>query len=103
MTARKYLEGLIRGWLPKEANMPSLQQTTAYRFFPTHKALVAFVILVLGAGFVGGLLGALGFFLGISSKLGVFWSMIIGMVMGTVVAGVYGRIHRKEGQKRAKI
>ena len=103
MNLKKHFEFIIRGWLPKEANLPSLRHATTYRFFPTHKAMVAFVMLVVGAAFVGGLLGAIGFVLGISSKLGVFWPMIIGIIMGTVVAGVYGRIHRKEKRKRAKI
>ena len=103
MKALKYLECRIHGWLPKETNLPSLRHATAYRFFPTHKAMVAFIMLVVGAAFVGGLLGALGFVLGISSKIGVFWPMIIGISMGIVVAGVYGRIHRKEQRERAKI
>lgn len=101
MNLVKYLN-YIHGWLPKEVNSPSCRQATAYKFFPTHRATVAYVMLVAGPGFVGGLLEALGYILGISSELGVFWPMITGMIIGIAGALIYGKVHRKE-QRRAKI
>ena len=102
MKPLKYLEGRIHGWLPKETYSPSCQQATTHRFFPTHKAIVAFVVLVVGSGFAGFLLGRLGDVLGISSMFGIFWPLITSMVVTFVFLFIYDRIRRKEEQKEAR-
>ena len=102
MNLKEHLK-CIHGWLPKEVNMPSLRQVTTEKIFPTQKAIVAFVVLLAGAAFVGLLLSALGNFLGISSMFGIFWDLITSMVVSIVFVLIYGRIQRKEAQKEAKL
>ncbi len=93
----------IRGWLPKDANKSSLRQVTPQKFFPTHKAIVAFVVLLAGSAPAGWLLSVLGNVLGISSVFGMLWDLITSVVITIVFVHIYGRIQRKEAQKKAKL
>lgn len=95
MSLKKYLEVIIRGWLPKEPNLPIYQRTMSHKTWHTW-----FIALLIMGAFVGGLLGALGYFLGLTSGFGLYaWSMLIGIVIGTVVAVVSVRLKRKEEQR----
>jgi hypothetical protein len=102
MNLKKQLN-CIQGWLPKDANKPTLQQVTNQKFFPTHKATAAFVVLLASTVPAGWLLSKLGNVLGISSALGVFWDLITSMVITFAFLFIYGRIQRKEAEKEAKL
>ena len=93
----------IRGWLPKEVNLSSRQPVSAgNRFFPTRKAAVMYIVLIAGSAAVGGLVGAIGEISGVSSRLGIFWPIIISMAIAITGALLYGRLYRKEQQKKAQ-
>ena len=52
-------------------------------------------------GFVGGLLGALGYSLGLFSGLDMYvWPILIGIVTATVAAAIVIRTKKNEEQKR---
>lgn len=96
MSLKKYLEAIIRGWLPKEPNLPIYKRTMSQKTWHTW-----FVALLIIGAFVGGFLGALGYFLGLTSGFGLYaWSTLIGIVIGTVVAVVSVRLKRKEEEQR---
>jgi F0F1-type ATP synthase assembly protein I len=99
MNPKKYLETRIRGWLPKEQNLPTFQRTMNHETWSAHKW---FAVLIVSGTFVGALLGALGYFLGLTSGIGLYvWSMIVGIVIGISVAVVAVRKKRKEEQQRS--
>jgi hypothetical protein len=99
---KKYLQGHLRGWLPKDASLPTRQQPVAHRFFPTHKAIVAYLVLIGGAALAGALLGVLGSVLGIYAKIGWYWDLAISMAIAIAGAFLFSKIYRKEQQKEAK-
>ncbi|XES77137.1 MAG: hypothetical protein ACBZ72_13325 [Candidatus Bathyarchaeia archaeon] len=94
MTARKDLrriESLLRGWLPKEQKIPSLQQTNSHK---TSTANIRLGTSILGLGFAGAFLGAadaaLG--LGLFSGLGGYVSLFI--VVACVAAAAFTAVLR---------
>ncbi|MCW4017415.1 MAG: hypothetical protein NWF00_01820 [Candidatus Bathyarchaeota archaeon] len=103
MKTRKNMRGIIRGWLPREANMSIHQQTVTHRFFPTRKAMVAYIALVLGAALAGALLWMLGYFLGLTSQYGFYWNLVTSMAIGIGGALIFTKIYQKEKQKEAKL
>jgi hypothetical protein len=97
----KYLEKCIRGWLPKEVSMAARQQPVAHRFYPTHRAIVAYVVIIAGAALVGALLGGvLGIVFDLNSEIGGYWNMAAGIGIGIVGALIYGKIYRREQQQK---
>jgi MFS family permease len=102
MGLKTNLEKRVRGWLPKEASMPTRHQpAAAHQFFPTHRALVAYLVLIVGAALAGALLGVLGSVLGVYAKIGWYWDLAISMTIAIVGALLFGKIYRKE-QMEAK-
>jgi hypothetical protein len=91
MTLKKRVATFVQGWLPKEPNLP------IYQGAGNHKSWRAwFVGLVIMGAFAGGLLGALGYFLGLASGVGVYvWSMITGMTIGITAAAILIRIKQR--------
>jgi hypothetical protein len=102
MKPLQLLERCIHGWLPEELNLSSRQQAPAHGFFPTRKAAVAYIALILGAAAVGGLFDAIGEISGISSSFGIFWPVITSMAIAITGALIYGRLYRREQRKEAQ-
>src|SRR3972149_9798108 len=99
MNVKKYLENRIRGWLPKELNLPSCQRATSHK---SPRIGIQIWIVTFIMGFVGGLLGALVHSLGLSSGVGVHvWPIVIGIVLGIVGAAILIRIKQKKEQQRS--
>jgi hypothetical protein len=106
MKQLKHLENVkrqVRGWLPKEANVSITQQKVQYRFFPTRKAMAAYIALILGGALAGGLLWMLGSFLNLTSQYGVYWNLITSMAVGIGGALIFTWIYQREKQKEAKL
>jgi MFS family permease len=101
MDKENRLKNHVQGWLPKEVSMAASQQPVAHRFFPTHRAIVAYVVLIAGAALAGALLGVLGIVLGVYDKIGWYWDLAISMTIAIVGALLFGKIYRKE-QMEAK-
>jgi membrane protein implicated in regulation of membrane protease activity len=99
----KSLENRLRGWVPKEMTLSARQQPAAHRFFPTHRAIVAYAVLIAGAALAGALLGALGSVLGIYSKIGWYWDLATSMAIAIAGALLFGKKYRREQQKEAKL
>ena len=97
MNPKKYLENRIRGWLPKEPNLPIYQRTTR----KTWHIQKRFVTLFLMGAFMGALFGALSSFTGLSGLGAYIYFMIIGTAMGIVAAAILIRIKRREEQQKS--
>jgi len=97
MNIKKYLENRIRGWLPKE-------HSASYKRITKHKSpkigtQIGIVIFIMG--FVGGLLGALGYSWGLFSGLDMYvWPILIGSVLTIVAAAIVIRKKKNEEQQR---
>ena len=97
MNPLRYLENRIRDWLPKEPRSPSYQRITNHKS-PRIGIQIGIVTFIMGCA--GGLLGALGSYLGLTSGLGLYvWSIIIGIVLGIVAAAIVIRKKKNEEQK----
>jgi hypothetical protein len=100
----KRLIDQIRGWLPREVSMPARQKPVTHRFFPTRRAIVAYVVFIAGAALVGALLGVLGNVLGLASERGFDWILIISSIVIRFGRSlIYGRVYRREQQKEPKL
>jgi len=96
MNLKRRLETFIRGWLPKESNLPIYQRTTTDKTWSRSKTFAVFFIT---GAFMGALFGAL-------SPLivsGIGWHVyfiIIGTTIGIAIGVVLIRMKQKEEQKR---
>ena len=96
MNLKRRLETFIRGWLPKESNLPIYQRTTTDKTWNRSKTFAVFFII---GAFMGALFGAL-------SPLivsGIGWHVyfiIIGTTIGIAIGVVLIRMKQKEEQKR---
>jgi undecaprenyl pyrophosphate phosphatase UppP len=79
MNLKKSLERRVRGWLPKEPNVPSCQRTHNHK---APKIGIQIGIVTFIMGFVGGTLGAMGYSLGLFLGVEVYvWLIVIGIVI----------------------
>jgi ABC-type branched-subunit amino acid transport system permease subunit len=98
----KNLAKRIRGWLPKQPNMPSTQQGLTQKVIAGYKRKIVWVLVCLIPGFVGGFLGALLRFP--TTRLEDFLALIalIAVYITAVICGMtISRKRRKETQKKA--
>lgn len=97
MNPKKYLQNWIRGWLPKKPDLKIYQRTNSkIRRIPR----TGIALIFLG-GFIGGLAGALAPYAGLNQGLGVYlWPIIVGTVIGIIIAAIWIRTKRKEEQQR---
>jgi UPF0716 family protein affecting phage T7 exclusion len=98
----KNLAKRIRGWLPKQPNMPSTQQGPNQKVITGYKRKIAWVLVCLVPGFVGGFLGALLRFP--TARLEDFLALIalIAVYITAIIGGIIiSRKRRKEAQKKA--
>jgi amino acid transporter len=93
MGLKKHLERRVRGWLPKEHNLPPHRQTKNHSTPHVNKIGTAIITM----GFVGGLLGALASSFGLVSEHGAYVLAIIAAIVITDIATVvYIRKKRKK-------
>ncbi len=98
MKNKKRIEQQIRGWLPKEPTGIRVHRT---KYESLSLSKWGAVLVAMGT-FAGALLGALGYFLGLTEGIGLYvWSMIVGVTIGTIIAVVLNRIKRKKERQRS--
>lgn len=101
MNIKKRLETFVQGWLPKEPNVTMYHQPVSHKSWRTYRVISVVTLII--ATFIGGLLGALAFFLNLTSGIGLYvWSTIIGITIGIVVGAILARMKQKEQQRTAK-
>ena len=97
MNLKKSLENRVRGWLPKEPNLPSYRRKNYNKTWRTQQRFV--IPFIMGA-FIGALSGALYSFIGLSG-LGAFaYFVIIGTATGIAVAVILILTKQKEERQR---
>jgi hypothetical protein len=105
MNIKKDLENHIRGWLPRERNLPSQQEAPTKRAIVGYRRKLAVGLITFGAGFTGAFLAALGVFPNIYVRIGPFWTMVtlVAVYVTAFLGGlIINRKRRKEGQKETK-
>jgi uncharacterized membrane protein YfcA len=94
----KYLKQRIRGWIPKEPNLPSQRQPTSHKTWRISKMGITF-------GFIGGslgvLFGALAPYLDLFQRFGLYvWAAIAFIIVLDFVGVALIRRKRKAEQQQ---